>query len=209
MKVESFYDVSCSWCRVGKINFKNAIKKLEAEGKIKAEDIEVIYRTYLIYPDIPLTGGKPDYDEEELNHKAPIHRWGQRVGLEFNLENIKVKPNTVKANQFLKIMNQAHFEALLADLQKAYFEDGVNINELDTVCKFAEKYLSAAEIADVKQRVLAGEAVDQIEKDMEIGDNYNLDLVPCYVFDGKVRLEGPILQKKFEDALLGQLEANV
>ena len=51
MKIEVFYDSLCSWCRVGKVNLHKAIDKLVAAGKIKEEDIEVIFRAYVIYPD--------------------------------------------------------------------------------------------------------------------------------------------------------------
>ena len=38
---------------------------------------------------------------------------------------------------------------------------------------------------------------------------YDIDLCPMFVFDEKVKLDGAILQSKFEEALLGKLEPNV
>ena len=35
MKIEAFYDISCSWCRVGKANLHKAIDKLVKAGEIK------------------------------------------------------------------------------------------------------------------------------------------------------------------------------
>ena len=58
MKIEVFYDVICSWCRIGKINLHKAIDKLVKAGKIKEEDLEIVFRGYMIYPDLP--GGSTD-----------------------------------------------------------------------------------------------------------------------------------------------------
>ena len=215
MKIEVFYDTLCSWCRVGKINFKHAVEKLASEGKINPNDIELVLRSYIIYPEVPKEGlnyRKVLEDDDDLEmidpkHDTPIHRWGKRVGMTFNFENIKIKPNTMQAHQFLKLIDPKLIEPLLADIHTAYFENGININDLNVICELAKKYVS--NVDKIKKRVLAGEGKAEVEKDIEIADAYNIDLVPLYVFDGKVRLEGAILQKKFEEALLGQIEPNM
>ena len=98
MKVEVFYDTLCSWCRVGKVNLHKAIDKLEKEGKIKHEDIELVFRAYVIYPDLPVEGG--DYKAIQIANddtadwdpakNTPIHRWAKRAGLNFNFDRITV-----------------------------------------------------------------------------------------------------------------------
>ena len=35
MKIEVFYDVICSWCRIGKINLHKAIDKLVKRVKLR------------------------------------------------------------------------------------------------------------------------------------------------------------------------------
>ena len=217
MKIEVFYDTLCSWCRVGKVNFKHAMEKLVGEGKINPKDIEVIYRSYVIYPDVPEEGldyyqtlvDSDDLEKVDPKHDTPIHRWGKRAGMEFNFENIKVKPNTFKAHQFLHMIDQKYFEKLINDIHYEFFELGSDINDLDFIVKLATKYISLEEAEGIKQRVLNGEALDEVKRDIEVAEGYDIDLVPLYVFDGKVRLEGGILQKKFEDALLGNIEPNM
>ena len=217
MKIEIFYDTLCSWCRVVKVNFKHAVEKLVEEGKIDPKKLEIIYRSYVIYPDVPETGLDyqkelaDDDDLEKIDPKkdTPIHRWGRRAGMEFNFEKIKIKPNTYKAHQFLHLIDKKYFEPLLADIHVEFFEKGSNINDLNFIVKLATKYIPKAKAEELKAKVLNGEAREEVEDDIEIAEGYNIDLVPLYVFDGKVRLEGGILQKKFEDALLGQIEPNM
>ena len=59
--------------------------------------------------------------------------------------------------------------------------------------------------------MLAGEKLKDVENDTyEIAEKkYDIDLCPMFVFDEKVKLDGAILQSKFEEALLGKLEPNV
>ena len=217
MKVEVFYDTLCSWCRVAKINFKHAVEKLTAEGKIDPKNLEIIYRSYVIYPEIPDCGldyqqmiiDDDDLDAIDPKHDTPIHRWGKRAGMDFFFERIKIKPNTYLGHQFLHMIDQKYFEALLADIQYEYFVTGGNINDINFIAQLATKYIGAAKAEEIKNRALAGERKDEVDADIQIAEDYNVDLLPMYVFDGKVRLEGGILQKKFEDALLGKLEPNI
>ena len=220
MKVEVFYDTLCSWCRVGKVNLHKAIDKLEKEGKIKHEDIELVFRAYVIYPDLPVEGGdykailiaNDDTADWDPAKNTPIHRWAKRAGLNFNFDRITVKPNTFKSHQLLYLVRDIKpeaFEPLLNDIQQAWFEDGLNISDLDVLCALAKKYVN--DIYPLREKVLAGEKLDEVKRDtFEIAENkYNIDLCPMFVFDEKVKLEGAILESKFEEALLGKLEPNL
>ena len=220
MRVEIFYDTSCSWSRLGRINFGKAVSKLEKEGKINPDELEIIYRSYVNYPDVPeagldyrqalLDGG--DLEKVDPKHNTPIHRWGRRAGIEFNFEKIKIRPNTFLAHQFLQMFlreKKGDFEQLLSDIQFEYFENGTNINGLDKVVELSRKYIGFDKSEELRRRALHGECKADVDEDIEIADNYNISLVPLYVFDGKVKLEGGILQEKFEDALLRNIEPNI
>lgn len=233
MKVEVFYDVICSWCRIGKVNLHKAIDKLVKEGKIKEKDIEIVFRGYMIYPDLP--GGSTDVkvggDHPALvraqvggDYKAiqvanddtadwapekntPLHRWAARAGMNFELTRISVKPNTMQAHQMLYIVREVKpeaFEPLLADMQQAYFEDGLDMGNLDVICALAKKYVN--DIWPLRERVLKGDYAADVKRDTdEIGDTkYDCQMCPMFVFDEKVVLEGAVLQASFEKALLGQ-----
>ena len=220
MKIEAFYDISCSWCRVAKANLHKAIDKLVKAGEIKEEDVEIIFRGYVIHPEVPVEGG--DYkamkiaDDDTADwdpaKNTPIHRWAKRAGLNFNFDRITVNPNTWKAHQLLYLVRDIKpeaFEPLLADMQQAFFEDGLNVNDLDVLCALAKKYVN--DIYPLREKVLAGEKLKDVENDTyEIAEKkYDIDLCPMFVFDEKVKLDGAILQRKFEEALLGKLEPNV
>lgn len=212
--------MSCTWCRVGKANLHKAIDKLVKEGKIKEEDVEIILRGYVIHPEVPLEGGDykaakiadDDTDDWKPEKNTPIHRWAKRAGLNFDFDRITVTPNTWRAHQLLYLVREINPEAaepLLGDIQQAYFEDGLNINDLDVVCALAKKYVN--DVYPLKQKVLAGEQLKEVERDTyEIAEKkYDIELCPMFVFDEKVKLEGAVLQSKFEEALLGKLEPNL
>ena len=39
MKVEIFYDISCTWCRVAKANLHKVVDELVAAGKLKEDEV--------------------------------------------------------------------------------------------------------------------------------------------------------------------------
>ena len=215
MKIEVFYDSLCSWCRVGKVNLHKAIDKLVAAGKIKEEDIEIIFRAYVIYPDYKPEGedykaiqiANDDTADWDPAKNTPIHRWAKRAGINFEFDRITVKPNTFKSHQLLYLVRDIKpeaFEPLLNDIQQAWFEDGLNISDIDVLCALAKKYVN--DIYPLKEKVLAGEKLEEVKRDtFEIAEGkYKIDLVPLFVFDETVTLEGMIPPADFEKALLGQ-----
>ena len=220
MKVEIFYDISCTWCRVGKANLHKAVDNLAKKGLINEEEVEFVFRGYELHPEVPAEGGDykaikiADDDTEDWDpaKNTPIHRWAKRVGMNFDFDRITVLPNTKKAHQLLYLVRDIKpdaIEPLLGDMQQAYFEDGLNVNDLDVLCALAKKYVN--DIYPLRQKVLAGEKEDEVQYSTEtLGDEkYDMQLCPMFVFDEKVKLEGAILQSKFEEALLGKLEPNV
>ena len=220
MKVEIFYDISCTWCRVGKANLHKAVDNLVKKGLIKEEEVEFVFRGYELHPEVSLEGedykakkiADDDTEDWDPAKNTPIHRWAKRVGMNFDFDRITVLPNTKKAHQLLYLVrdiNPDAIEPLLGDMQQAYFEDGLNVNELDVLCALAKKYVN--DIYPLRQKVLAGEKEDEVQYSTEtLGDEkYDMQLCPMFVFDEKVKLEGAILQSKFEEALLGKLEPNV
>ena len=96
------------------------------------------------------------------------------------------------------------FEPLLSDMQQAYFEDGLDMGNLDVICALAKKYVN--DIWPLRERVLKGDYAADVKRDTdEIGDTkYDCQMCPMFVFDEKVVLEGAILQANFEKALLGE-----
>ena len=215
MKIEVFYDSLCSWCRVGKVNLHKAIDKLVKEGKIKEEDLDIVFRAYVIYPDYKPEGedykaiqiANDDTADWDPAKNTPIHRAAKRAGINFEFNRITVKPNTFKSHQVLYLVRDIKpeaFEPLLNDIQQAWFEDGLNISDIDVLCALAKKYVN--DIYPLREKVLAGEKLEEVKNDTyEIGENkYKIDLVPLFVFDEKYTLEGAINVAEFEKALLGQ-----
>ena len=215
MKVEIFYDISCTWCRVGKANLHKAVDNLAKKGLINEEEVEFVFRGYELHPEVPAEGGDykaikiADDDTEDWDpaKNTPIHRAAKRAGINFEFNRITVKPNTFKSHQLLYLVRDIKpeaFEPLLNDIQQAWFEDGLNISDIDVLCALAKKYVN--DIYPLREKVLAGEKLEEVKNDTyEIGENkYKIDLVPLFVFDEKYTLEGAILQSDFEKALLGQ-----
>ena len=215
MKIEVFYDSLCSWCRVGKVNLHKAIDKLVKEGKIKEEDLDIVFRAYVIYPDYKPEGedykaiqiANDDTADWDPAKNTPIHRAAKRAGINFEFNRITVKPNTFKSHQLLYLVRDIKpeaFEPLLNDIHQAWFEDGLNISDIDVLCALAKKYVN--DIYPLREKVLAGEKLEEVKNDTyEIGENkYKIDLVPLFVFDEKYTLEGAINVAEFEKALLGQ-----
>jgi len=194
MRVEIWSDVICPWCYIGKRRFEAAL-----EGYEHRDDIEIVFRPYQLDP--TASPGKPMPAREAYARK--FGGWEQadqiidkvtniaaQSGLEFHLERAQ-RANTLLAHRLLwaaEHQDLAVQEALKERLLQAYFVDGENVGEPETLERIAvEAGLDRSAIASV----LEGDAgLAEVRAQLEEAADLGITAVPTYVFDGKWSVPG-------------------
>jgi predicted DsbA family dithiol-disulfide isomerase len=188
MHIDVYHDIPCPWCRIGKANLEAALRQWDGEP------VTVSRTPFLLDPDAPVTGApatevlRAKYGAENVGPMIErVRQAGQRAGVSFDFERA-IRAASQDAHRLLFLAPEAQKTALLAALHQAYFSDGKNIADLETLADLA------ASVGMVREETLAQLRGDEGEAETHaaIEDAYRLGVtgVPFFVFDGRYALSG-------------------
>ena len=195
MRVEIWSDVICPWCYIGKRRFEQAL-----EGYEHRDEIEIVFRPYQLDPTASPGSSTPVRDayakkfggfekaDEIMQH---VTRVAADSGLEFHLERAQ-RANTLLSHRLLWAAEHEGGERMQVDLKErllqAYFVDGGNVGDPDTLARIAgEAGLSPAAIAGVLEGELG---LAEVQADLEQATDLGITAVPTFVFEGRWTVPG-------------------
>jgi predicted DsbA family dithiol-disulfide isomerase len=189
MIVDFVHDLVCPWCRIGLAN-------LRAAAALRSDDPPTIrFRPYQLNPGMPEKG--VDYrtylkqisggaDPAQVNER--VTKAGEAAGVTFQFDRIQRAPNSLMAHALVAAAPDADRGTLIDALHRAYFDEGRDIGDRDTLLAIAgetgidAKAMGAA-LSYPEFRKMVGDLADQIRKDGVQG-------VPFFVFNDLVALSG-------------------
>ena len=186
MLIEIYSDVVCPWCYIGKRRLDGALATPAGEG------VEVAWRPYQLYPNLPATGMDRDeylarrYGDRADRARVPtrIVEEGEDAGIVFDYGGIGRMPNTLTAHRLLDHAERvagAGVQHVLAEvLFRFYFCEGRDVGDLDTLCEAAVEAGLDAEAA----RAYLDDGADEEEMRARIRSAFEIGVVsvPCYFF---------------------------
>ena len=192
MRVEIWSDVICPWCYIGKRRFETALEGFEAR-----DDVEVVFRPYQLDPTASPGKAMPvreayarKFGGWERADEIMAHLTGvaAQSGIEFHLEKAQ-RANTLLAHRLLWLAEHEGDQAGLKErLLQAYFIDGENVGDPDTLARLA---LDAGLPAESVRNVLEGDAgLAEVREQLEQAQAMGITAVPTYVFDGRWTVPG-------------------
>ena len=145
LKIVMFSDYICPFCYVG----FETIRKLKSEF-----ELEVEWRGFQIHPDWPAEGIPADKAREAGDAAARKATWN-RITAMADAVGFEIKPPRVLTNSRAALAatefarESGRDEALEDRIYKAYFNEGVNIGDTDTVVRLAvDAGLDGSAVAD-------------------------------------------------------------
>ena len=204
MKVEIWSDVVCPFCYVGKRKFENALEEFAHR-----DEVEVVWHSFELTPDFQPIPGQNVYESLAAkkgisvaegramsDHMAKV---AKEVGLDFNFDRT-IPANTFKAHQLI------HFAAAKGQQDQAkerlfyaYYTEGQNIGDLDTLVKLAiELGFDSDETRQALHTDAYGEAV---RRDEYHAQQINVRGVPFFVFEDKYAVSGAQPTELFAEVL--------
>ena len=182
-------DFACPWCRIGKANLDAAI------AQWTGAPVEVTFLPYFLDPTIPAEGKN---FREHLTQKfqgAPIEGMfervseaGARANLEFRWDLIGKSPNTTLAHRLIFIAPDEAKDALSTAIYDAYFQQGKDITDLDTLLDLA--VASGLDRETTRQRLAADEGAAEVRSIAQQVAEQGVTGVPFFIFDSKLALNG-------------------
>jgi predicted DsbA family dithiol-disulfide isomerase len=188
VNIDVYHDIPCPWCRIGKANLEAALAQWDGEL------VTITWRPFLLDHGVPAEG-VPTRDfyrkkfgpENVTTMFERVQHAGRRAGVEFNFEDA-IRAPSEDAHRLVWLAPEERKRAVVDGLQQAYFNEGRNVADLDTLADIA----AAAGIdRDATVRRLrsdegVAETAGAIEEAMRLG----VTGVPFFVFDNRYGLSG-------------------
>lgn len=204
MKIEIWSDFSCPFCYIGKKRFEKALSQFE-----HAENVEVTFKAYQLNPSADkfteLSASEIFAKSHHMSVEEANKRFDQTVqnaktvGLEFHYDQLKMT-NTFDAHRLAKWSSKYELEPKLTErLMKAYFTDGLNLADVETLVMLASE---VGLDKDMARKILIE---NQFEKDVrnEINEAKRIGVqgVPFFVVNRKYGISGAQQEDYFLAAL--------
>lgn len=204
MKIEIWSDFACPFCYIGKTRFEQALNQFENKDKVEVE-----YKAYQLNPYAPKEMTKPAHVAFAEGHGMTPDQAKQRftmfaqnaksAGLTYNYDIIQMT-NTFDAHRLAKYANEKGLEdALTARLMKAYFTDGLNLSDIDTLVKLAVEV--GLDEKESKEVLTSGKYADAVKGQIEEGRQIGVQGVPFFVINRKYGVSGAQQTEYFLQAL--------
>ncbi|MEM6612453.1 MAG: DsbA family oxidoreductase [Cyanobacteria bacterium P01_C01_bin.72] len=166
LRIEITSDFICPWCFVAETRLNKAIARLGSDI-----EIEKIWHPYELNPTMPEGGmnrqvyrstkfGSWEYSQQLDRHTIEATK---NDGIDFRYDLMEFTPNTLKAHRLTWYASQHGKGTQIAErIFNAYFTEGQNISEVETLASLADEIgidattaqeflLSEAGVAEVKE----------------------------------------------------------
>jgi predicted DsbA family dithiol-disulfide isomerase len=195
IQVEIWSDVVCPWCYIGKRRFEAAVAQLEGEV-----EFDVVYRPYQLDPTASPGTSQPVFEAYAKKFGGPeqaeaiIGRVTEAAagdGLEFRMDRA-LRANTLLAHRLIWLAEQpgspVSQDAMKERLLRAYFVDGLDIGDPDTLAE------CAAEVGFDREDVIAFLESDrgrgEVASYLRQAADHGISAVPTFVVNGQWAIPG-------------------
>ena len=189
--VDIVSDTICPWCYIGKRRFERA---LDLTGR---NDIAISWRPFQLNPDMPPEGmTRDDYvrakfgggDRPRQIYQA-IAESGREAGIEFQFSRIRRTPNTVLSHRLIFwSAGQERQDEVVASLFRAYFEDGLDVGNLEILVECARR--AGIDEALARQFLESDEGRQEVVASDVYARRLGINGVPCFIVNRKYAVSG-------------------
>ncbi len=189
MLIDVYHDTVCPWCRIGKRHLDEALARWDGVPPV------VRWRPYFLDESVPVEGldfrsyfiqRKGVADPEPIFETA--RRAGAAVGLDFRFDRIRYATNTLRSHRLIALAPEPRQGAVLDGIHRAYFEEGRDIGNVDTLADVA---VAAGLDGGTIEAQLGGDAAEaRVLADAAAARELGVTGVPLFVFDGELALSG-------------------
>jgi predicted DsbA family dithiol-disulfide isomerase len=204
LKVEIWSDVMCPFCYIGKRRFEQALQQFEHK-----DDVDIIWKSFQLDPDLVSDAGKSvnqylaerkgwtlDYAKQMNDHVTTM---AAQVGLQYDFDKAVVA-NSFDAHRVLQLAKTKGLgDALEEQLFKAYFTDGKNIADHNTLVEIGTA--AGLNEQELKETLSTNKFIDAVYNDLVEAEAFGVSGVPFFVLDRKYGVSGAQQPELFLQAL--------
>lgn len=212
MLIDIFHDFACPWCYIGKKHLFDAIAQLQEsqsqESQFQDLDIRIKWHPFLLDNSIPAEGYEfRSFMQARKGITAPAleqvfaytRKAGEVAGVKLDFERISLAVNTTLAHQLITLTPEKVKNTLVSAIYQAYFEDNLNIGNLDTLIAISN--FTGMNTAKLRSFLNSPAVLNTVVAESTFARLNGVTSVPFFVFNNKVRVNGSQSVEVFEQAI--------
>lgn len=207
IKIEVWSDIACPFCYIAKHHFEKALEQFPYKDKVELE-----WKAYQLNPNVPEdTHGESLIDsfvrEKGMSRQqaeglfANVVNMAKQTGLDFHMDKVVVA-NTINAH-ILSHLAKSKSKKTQNDIEellfKAYFTEGKNVNDRDTLIKIGMD--GGLDKQDLENLFNGHDFADKVIADIQEAGVFSITSVPFFVFNRKYAISGAQPSSAFLDML--------
>ncbi|MDQ2701333.1 MAG: DsbA family oxidoreductase [Pseudomonadota bacterium] len=204
LRIDFVSDVVCPWCAIGLASLEQAIERVRGEV-----EVDLHFQPFELNPQLGPDGEdavehlKQKYgmgDEQVAANQEAIRERGAALGFIFDMDRRRHVYNTFDAHRLLHWAGpEGRQHALKRALLRAYFTDGGNIADHDTLVRIA----SDAGLPEERAREILGSDTyaEEVRADEQFFIQAGIRGVPAIIIERKHLVSGGQPVEVFERAL--------
>ncbi|WP_114856897.1 DsbA family oxidoreductase [Azospirillum brasilense] len=191
MLIESYADLICPWCYIGK---RRLARALADRPRVQ---VELRWQPFQLNPDMAPGGmersaylaAKFGGTERARQIHLVVEETAERDGLPLRLDRIRRTPNSFDGHRLIRIAARHGLGDRMADaLFHAYFVDGLDIGDRDTLAATAAGL--GFDFAEIKALLTGDAETSAVFNADATARQLGLQAVPCYIFNRRYALSG-------------------
>lgn len=204
LRIDFVSDVVCPWCAIGLASLEQALARLHGDV-----EVELHFRPFELNPQLGAEGEdvaghlQKKYGMSSADLAASqetIRQRGAALGFTFDMDKRRRIYNTFDAH---RLLHWAGFEGRQVELKHAllhaYFTEGLDISDRDTLVRVAE---SAGLAVDRARTILAsGEFAEEVRAEERFFVDNGIHAVPAVIIEQRHLISGGQPVEVFENAL--------
>ena len=204
MRIEVWSDIACPFCYIGKRRLEGALARFPHRDEVRIE-----WRSFQLQPQLVtdpsrrlnefLAQSKGLSLAQVAQMQAHVRAMGESEGIHFAMDRVVVA-NTFTAHRLLQFAQaEGAGDAMKDRLLEAYFTEGANVDDSDTLVALATDVgLAAERVAPL----LASDAfADDVRRDLAEARQLRISGVPFFLFDRAYAIGGAQPPELFDQAL--------
>ncbi|MBO6520524.1 MAG: DsbA family oxidoreductase [Rhodospirillales bacterium] len=191
MQLDVIFDTVCPWCYIGKRRLERAL------ALRPGADVEIKWRPFMLNPDMPPDGiDRTAYLIKKFGSETRVRRVygaigeaGHSVEIDFAFDRIRRTPNSVASHRLIRhAARSINVAPLVERLFEAYFIDGVDIGDTDTLTRIGVEFGLDGE--QVKRYLESNADVAEIYEENARAHRLGINGVPAFAFESNMVISG-------------------
>jgi predicted DsbA family dithiol-disulfide isomerase len=201
MLIDIFHDTVCPWCRIGHKHLFDALAQSQETAKIR-------WHPFLLDNSIPADGYEFSSYMQQRKGIEPqalkqlfdyVQGVGNAAGVKLDFNKIRLAVNSTLSHRLITLAPDNIKNDVVQAVYKAYFEDGLNLGDLDVIVAIGTE--AGMDASELRLQLSGNAALDAVLAESTFARFNGITSVPFYIINNKVKVDGSHSPEVFQQAL--------